>query len=215
MVGTDPAQPDVFEYSHRILSVNHVQGASSHCSTLELEFLHPWELFKSVKVHALIERPFDNMAYSSASPEKVTEQVTEQERDLQSEEWSVTPTAPLLECTNSKYDDNGFFWELKDAAGTKRFRKDNQYGNAQLAMGSNQGCVSLMGKVPGSLSFNYDRAKQRAKEAIQAMPSAVGSAIQSVAKKVPVVGRIVAASQYFSYDFTGVVSCDNCFLVLG
>ena len=81
--------------SHRVLGVSATQDGSSYCVALELEPMHPWEMFSSVQVQALVEHPF-HTTYDNQDPEA-------DERKLQ----FARPDSPLRACSDPVFDDLG------------------------------------------------------------------------------------------------------------
>ena len=125
--------------AHRVLSVSSSPRGAQHCVRLELEAVHPWELFSSVSVQAVVEHPFDT-SYNEQQSEQ-------QERELQ----FAQPDSPLMTCNNPFYDD-------VDASRFNPYIVKAPY----LKINKNKGCAIFQKDIPGSFAANYDVSTRKA-----------------------------------------------------
>ena len=228
LIGHIVDNQDSLEFSHHVVSVTHLVERDRHCTTLQLEQLHPMELFANINVQALIERPFHNTMEPEAEDDEtvaedshyhVLQEDPDPEQGVRKLEV-LTPSSPLIQCSNPIYQKGlqGLGAATILGQTSKSLPKG---GTARAALGTARGCASLAYDVPGSISFNYGGNVKAASSIdiqnglLKAIKGARRWELINYAMKKAGTTKAGKFLKEFSTDFQGIVSCDNCFLVAG
>jgi hypothetical protein len=135
----------------KIVKSEHIEGGEMKgCTKLHTEDIHPFQLFKSMRIESIGESPFQHTT-QKRSTEIIDTSVDSEFPRLDRKALSDILT-PEKTCDTSYYGNSG----CSDLDPYLKCPISKPDPNWQINIGSAKGCAEFSEDLPGSFNFNYD-----------------------------------------------------------